>query len=104
VFGHDKDDFGFYQIVSCFDGSIWKVLDKKSREVAEQCIYHLDKVVELTKPRVILAMGQAAYWHLTAMSGDKMKLENVRGYPVEGVRYDGINGNTDLCAAHDKRE
>lgn len=86
--GYSREQFRLWNIVACRPPR--DHLEGASYEVGaiEHCRVHFDRVVEETKPKVILALGNIPLRTLTGMAGRYQTITHVRGYILDCARYE----------------
>lgn len=77
--GEPRHRFGLWNLLGCRPPEdnihAWP-------SAVDHCRVHLRRVVERFKPRVILAFGSVPLKSLTGLSGKKLSLDMLRGYPL----------------------
>lgn len=81
-----RDQFVLWNVVACQPPSNELRGYPYERAAIEHCRVHFDRVVEKFRPKAILALGATATEALTGLTGGKLDLSYIRGYPIE-TRY-----------------
>src|SRR6185369_8100363 len=81
-----REQFTLTNVVRChprnnfLDGAPWE------RAAVEHCRPNLDAVIQQSRPRVILTLGNVALSQMTGMAGPSQGISHLRGYPMAMMR------------------
>lgn len=84
--GYTRDQFILWNVVNCHPPKNW--LDGAPWEASaiSHCRVHRERVIDATRPRVIVALGGVACRTLTGESGEKRGISYLRGYLHKALR------------------
>jgi uracil-DNA glycosylase family 4 len=81
--GMTRNQFGMYTLVACQPPGSILMGEAYEQPAIDHCTqHHLAKVIRHFKPRVIVPLGATATRVLTGLSGDKLGLDLIRGFPL----------------------
>lgn len=83
----NRNEFAIHNLISCRPFNDKLANTSYEYEAINKCRDNLDKTVDRHKPKVILALGNLPFKHLTGLQGKKLEIGKVRGYVFKSSRY-----------------
>lgn len=92
--GIPRDQFALFNVVACRPPDNRLAGEPYEFDSINHCKQHFDAVFDAFQPDAMVALGATAFRTLTAMTGDKQSLGDLRGYAIPAVstKYSNANG------------
>lgn len=86
----DRSSLAMWNLIGCHPPGDHLAKTSYEYSAVNHCRVHFDKVIKKYNPKVILALGNLPFKHLTGLEGYNLGIQNVRGYVFKSQRYPGV--------------